>query len=128
MPKNEQPVTSSDEPSDAEEDEVAYITTRDGLNDVNDAAQSRSERLIDDVNKRNEATEYVRSENPDQSDSALYPKNQRKSLPDLSKGQKKYGNYTEENSSNENNAQDSPNKGDDNILPEISQNEDRKKV
>ena len=36
--------TSNDEPSDADESEVGYISTRDGRNDINDAAQSRCER------------------------------------------------------------------------------------
>ena len=60
-PNGEQPVESNDEPADADENEVDYITKRDGLDDVNDSVQSRSERLIDDVKKINEATEHVRN-------------------------------------------------------------------
>ena len=73
--KREQLDTPNDEASDTDENEVDYLTTRDGLNDVNEAGQSRSESLIDDVNKRNETTEYVRIDNSDWSDSAVYPKN-----------------------------------------------------
>ena len=77
----EQLDTPNDEPSDADENEVDYITTRDGLNDANDAAQSRSEGLIDDVNKRNETIEYVRNDNSDWPDSAVYPANQCQTCP-----------------------------------------------
>ena len=41
-------------PNDAYENKVYYITTRGSLDDVNDAAQSRNEKLNDDVSKRNE--------------------------------------------------------------------------
>ena len=80
------------------ENELDYLTTRDGLNDVNDAAQRRTEKLNVDVNKRNEASEYVRNENSNWPDSAVYPKKQEKFLPDLSKVQKNDANLTEKNS------------------------------
>ena len=88
LPTGEQPVTSNDEPSGADKNKVEYITTGDGLKDVNVARQSCSERLIDDVNRRIEVTGYVRNENPERPDSAFYPKTKEKFLLDLSKGQK----------------------------------------
>ena len=104
LPNGEQPVTSNDKPSDADECEVDYITTRDGLHDANDTAQSRSERITDDVNKRNEATEYASNQNSDWPDSAVYPK----------KGPQrteKNANVTKENSSKEYDAIHSPIRG-----------------
>ena len=79
---------ANDKPSGADENNMDNKTTRDGLNEVNDATQSRTEEVFDDVIKRNEATEYVRNEHSDWSDSAVHPTNWQKSLPDLSKGQK----------------------------------------
>ena len=61
-PNGEQPVTSNDEPRDADEYEVDYLTTRDGLSDVTDALQRRNERLHDDVSKRNNAIQAERNE------------------------------------------------------------------
>ena len=63
-------------------------------------------------------------ENFDWPDSAIYPKNQEKFLPDLSKKQKN-ANITEENSSNERDAKHSPVRGDDIIVPETSQKDER---
>ena len=44
LPNGEQPAMSNAEPSDVGENEVDYITTTDGLNDVTDAPQRRIER------------------------------------------------------------------------------------
>ena len=111
FPNGEQPGTPNDEPSDADENGFDYITTRDVLNDVNDAAQSCSEGLIDDVNKINETTEYARIDNSYWPESAVYPKNQETYVPKLSKGQKNNAKFMEGNSSNGNDPQDSPNRG-----------------
>ena len=62
LPNGEQPVTSNQEQN---QNEVDYKTTPDSQDDVNVAAQTGTERLIDDVNKRNVATENVRNENSD---------------------------------------------------------------
>ena len=78
LSNGEQPVMSNNEPNDVGENEVDYITTRGSQDDVNDAAETRSGRLIDDVNKRNGATEYGRNEHFDWTDSAVYHKNQKK--------------------------------------------------
>ena len=107
----EQPVTSNNEPNAVGENEVDYITGRDSLDDVNDAAQTGSERLFDDVNKSNEAHENVRNENSDWPDSAIYHKNYEKTLPDSSERQENDANLTEENSSNTSDAQHSPKRG-----------------
>ena len=44
----------------------------------------------------------------------------------MSQGQENDANFLEDDSSNNNNEQDSPRKGDDFIVPEISQSDDRK--
>ena len=49
LPRGERPVTSNDEPSDADEAEVDCITTRDGPYDVNETAHQRSGKLSNDV-------------------------------------------------------------------------------
>ena len=61
----EQPVTSNNEPRDADETEMDYISTQSGLNDVNKVAQQRTGKLYNDVRKRNEAEKAVRNENSD---------------------------------------------------------------
>ena len=125
MPNGEQPVTSDADSNDACENEADYIITRDGLNEVNDAAQRQNERINDDVSNRNEATEAEKNENFDWPDSAVYPKNKEQSLPDLSERRKNDALFSEQNSPNEIDAQDSPKWGDDIIVPEISQSVDR---
>ena len=53
---------------------------------------------------------------------AVYPKNQEKSLPNTDdEGPKDDENFSERNPMNENDAQNSPNRGDDIIVPEISE-------
>ena len=113
--------------NDADENEVDYIITNDGLSDVNDALQQRNERLHDDVSKRSEATESGKNGNSDWPDSAVCPKNQEKYLPDSSDRQENDASFLERNSSHENDAQKSPKRGDDIIVPETSQSDDRNK-
>ena len=60
--------------SDAQENEAEYIVTRDGLSDVNDAAQRQIGRLNDDASERNEATKAEKNENSDWPDLAVYSK------------------------------------------------------
>ena len=122
MPNGEQPVTLNDEPSDANENEIDYITTRDSLDDVNVVAKSRSERKSNDFIKRIEATEYVRIEieNLDRPDSTTYPEIagfvQRTEKRCKCNGRKLFQSKRCETCSNH---------GDDIIVPEISQNDDR---
>ena len=123
-PNGEQPVTSNDEPRDADEYEVDYLTTRDGLSDVTDALQRRNERLHDDVSKRNNAIQAERNEN---SNGRTRPSTT-KIMKNLCRFRPKAGKLIQtlqKNSSDENDAQDSPNIGDDIIVTEISQNDGR---
>ena len=56
---------------------------------------------------------------------AVSPKNQEKSLPSTASGPKNDEIFSERNSLNENDANISPNRGDDIIVPEISENDAR---
>ena len=58
-----------------------YIITRDEPNHADRTAHRRNERLSDDVNKRNEATEATRNEESDRPNPAVCPKNQENPLP-----------------------------------------------
>ena len=80
-----------------------------------------------DVSNRNEASEADRNdnENSDWPHSAVYHKDQEKSLPDMSERQENDAIFSDGNSANENDAQNSPKRGDEVIVPEISQNDDR---
>ena len=115
MPKDEQPVTSNSDSSDAHENEVDYIIVNDSPNVVSDAAHKRNERLNDDVGKRDEANGAARDENSD----FIYTKKPKKSLPDLSERQENDANLSEENFTKENEAQDSK-KGDDIMKKRLS--------
>ena len=125
LPNGEQPVTPNTDFNDADDNEVDYKITNDGLNDVNDALRQRNERFHDDVSKRNKGTEAERNENPDWPNSDVYHKNQGKASPDSSDRQENDDNFLEGNSSNENDAQDSPKRGDDIIVPEQSPSNNR---
>ena len=111
--------------SDAAEDEADYIITSDETNYADHAAQRRNERLIDDVTKRNEATEATSNEESDWPKPAVYPQNPEKSLPNTDKKLKNGENFSQRNPMNENDAQNSPKRGDDIIVPEISENDAR---
>ena len=124
VPNGEQPSTARIN-TDANENEVDYIITRDESNDAANAAHNRNERLCDDVTKRNEATEAIRNEEFDWPNPAVSPKTQGKSLPDMANGPNDDENFPERNSSNESDAQNSPKRGDDIIVPEISENDAR---
>ena len=91
-----------------------YIITTDSPNDVNDAAQRQNERMESDVSNRNEASEADRNdnENSDWPHSAVYHKDQEKSLPDMSERQENDAIFSDGNSANENDAQNSPKRGD----------------
>ena len=93
LPNSEQPVTAEANSNDAHENAANYIITTDSPNDVNDAAQSQNERIKSDISSRNEASEADRNENSDWPYSAVYHKNQEKSLPDLSERQENIANF-----------------------------------
>ena len=108
-----------------QENEADNIISRDESNHADRKAHSRNERLNDDVTKRNEASEATRNEESDWTNPAVYPKNQGKSLPNTAEGLENNENFSERKSTNENDAQNSPNRGDDIIVPEISEKDAR---
>ena len=124
LPNGEQTVTSDTNSTEARENEADYIITRGSPNDVNDVAQRQNERMKNDVGNRNEANEDEKNEISDWPDSTVYHNSQEKSFSDLSRGQENNASFLEGNSSNNYNAQDSSKKGDDIIVPEISQSDD----
>ena len=125
LPNGEQPNAAEPIPTDVDENEADYIITRDETNYADHLAQSRNERLNDDVTKRNEANEAVRNEESDRPNPAVYPKNQEKTLPSTNESLEYDGKFSKRKSMKENDAQNSPNRGDDFIVPEISENDTR---
>ena len=125
LTNGERPNTAQANTSDASENESDYIITTDCPNDVNDAPRSRNEEMENDVSNANEANEANENENPDWPNPAVLPKNQEKSLPNTAEGLKNDKNFPERNSINESDAQKSPKRGDDIIVPEISENDAR---
>ena len=125
MPNGDQSITADANANDAHENEADYIITTDSPNDIKDVARRLNERTKSDVTNRNDASEAARSENSDWPNSVVSPKKKEKFLPNLSERQENDANFSERNSSNENNAQNSPKDGDDIIVPEISQCDDR---
>ena len=111
--------------SDVDENEADYIFTSDETNYADHAAQSRNERLNDDITKKNEAKETTSNEESDWPNPAVYLENPEKSLPNTDKRLKNDTKFPERNLTNENDAQNSPNRGDDIIVPEISENDAR---
>ena len=81
MPNGVQPNAAEPSHSDVDENEADYIITSDETNYADHAAQSRNERLNDDVTKGNEASEATSNEKSDWPNPAVYPENPEKSLP-----------------------------------------------
>ena len=125
LPHGERPSAAETNSSDANENEVDYIITRDESNHTDRTAHSRNEQLTDDVTKRNEANEATRNEESDWPNPAVSPKSQEKSWPNSDEGLKNDENFSQRNPMKENDAQNSPKKGDDIIVPEISENDTR---
>ena len=125
VPNGEQPNAAQPNTSDAHENEVDYVITSDESNLADRAPHSRNERLIDDVTTRNEASEQSRNDKPDWPNPAVSPKNQEKSLPKTANRPENNENFSERNLTNKNDTQDSPNRGDDITVPEISENDNR---
>ena len=124
LPNGEKPSAPQSNSSDAHENEVDYIITRDESNHADRAEHSRNERLNDDVTTRNEGSEALRNEESDWPNPAVSPKSQEKSLPNTADELKNDGIFLERNSTNESDAQNSPKRGDDFIVPEKSGNDD----
>ena len=125
MSSGEQPNAAEPSHSDVDENEADYIITSDGTNYADHAAYSRNERLNDDVTKKNDASKATSNEESDWPNPAVYPGNPEKSLLNTDERLKNDGNFSERNSIKENDAQNSPKKGDDIIVPEISENDAR---
>ena len=111
LPNFQRPITTEANTNDANENEADYIITTDSPNADNDAAQNQNKRMESDVSNTNEATKATRNGNSDSPNSAVYHKNLEKSLPDLSDRQENDANFSEGNSTNENDTQMSPNRG-----------------
>ena len=77
LPNGVRPIAAETNPSDAHENEVDYIITREESNHADRAAHSRNERITDDVTKGNEANAATRNEEPDWPNPDVYPRNQK---------------------------------------------------
>ena len=124
LPNGEQPNTAETNANDVDDNEADYIITREELNN-DDATHNRNERLDDDVTERNEATAVTENNKSDRPNPAVSPKNQENSLPSTASGPENDEIFSERNSMNENDAQNSPKRGDDIIVPEISESDAR---
>ena len=125
LPNGEQPHAAEPSYSDVDENEADYIITRNETNYADHTARSRNERLNHDVTKRTEASEAASNDKSDWPNPAGYPKSQEKTLPNTDERPKIDEILSERNSTNENDAQNSPKRGDDIIVPEISENDAR---
>ena len=124
MPNGEQPNAAEPIQNDVDEKEADYIITREELNNDN-AAHSQNDCLSEDVTKRNEATAVTGNEESDWPNPAVPPKNQEKSSPNTADRPENDGIFSERNSMNDDDVQNSPKRGDDIIVPEISQDDTR---
>ena len=125
MPNGERPNAVEPSHSDVDENEADYIITRDESNHADRAEHSRNERLNDDVTTRNEASDTINNEESVWPNPAVSPKSKEKSLPNTADELKNDGIISERNLTNESDAQKSPKRGDDIIVPEISENDAR---
>ena len=122
LPNGEQPSTAQIN-NDANESDADYIITRETNKD--NTANSRNDRLSDIVTTRNEDNDANRNKESDRPNPAASPNTQEKSLPSTANPPENHEILSERNSLNENDAQNSPNRGDDIIVPEISENDAR---
>ena len=125
LPNGEQPNAAEPSHSDVDENEADYIITSDETNYADHAAQSRNERLNDDVTRRKEDNEATTNEKFDWPNPAVSSKIREKSSPNTDKGLKNDDNFSKRTLVTGNDAQNSPNKGDDIIVPEISETDAR---
>ena len=125
MQNGERPNAAETNTNNVAENEADYIITSDETNYAAHAARNRNERLNHDVTKRNEASEATSSSKYDWPNPAVYPKGREKTLPNTDKRPKNDEILPERNLTNENDAQKFPKRGDDIIVPEISENEAR---
>ena len=125
LPNGEQSNAAEPSHSDVDENEADYIITNNETDYADHTTRSRNERLNDDVTKRNPASEATRNEEFDWPNPAVPPKGRETSLPNSDEGQKNDENSSQRSSMKENDAQNSPKRGDDIIVPEISENDAR---
>ena len=123
MPNGERPNAAETNTNDVAENEADYIITSDETSYADHAARSRNERLNHDVTKRNDASEAASNDKSDWPNPAVSPKNQEKSLPNTADRLENDEIFSERDLTNESDTQNSPNKGDDIIVPEISEND-----
>ena len=124
MPNGERPNAAEPSHSDVDENEADYIITREELNNDN-ATHSQNDHLSNDVTKRNGTIPVTENEESDWPTPAVSPKNQEKSLPNTADRPENDENFSEGNLTNENDTKNSPNRGDDIFVPEISENDAR---
>ena len=125
LSSGEQPNAAEPSHNDVDENEADYIITSDGTNYADHVAYSRNERINDDVTKKNDASKATGNAESDWPNPAVYPGNPEKSLPNTDERLENDENFSERNSMNENDAQNSPKRSDDIIVPEISENDAR---
>ena len=125
LPNGEHPYAAEPSHIDVDENEADYIITSDETSYDDHAAWSRNERLNHDVTKRSEASEAASNGKSDWPNPALHPKSQEKTLPNTDERPKNDEILSERNLTNENDEQNSPKRGDDIIVPEISEKDAR---
>ena len=128
LSSGEQPNAAEPSHSDVDENEADYIITSDGTNYADHAAYSRNERLNDDVTKKSDASKATNNEESDWPNPTVYPGNPEKSLPNTDERLGNDENFSERNSMSENDALNTPKRGDDIIVPEIPENDAKMKV
>ena len=119
---------SGAQPNPAENtNDADYIITREEMNNDN-AVHSRNGRSSDDATTRNDATEAIPNGESDWPNEAVSPKTQEKQLPSTANDLKKDEIISERNSTNDNDLQNSPKRGEDIIVPELPENENRNEI
>ena len=126
LPNCERPITTEANTSDANENEAYYVITTDSPNADNDAAQSQKERMKNDVSNSNEATEATRNENSAWPDSAVFFTKNKQNLCRICLIDRKTMQIFQEEIQLMKMMHESIQKrGDDIIVPQISQNDAR---
>ena len=133
LPNGERP-SMAENTNDANENDVDYIITREGLNN-DSAVHGRNDRLSHDVTTTNDVTEEASNDEPDWPNEAGLPKAHETHLPNtandlqkdkiISERPKNKEIFPHENLRTETDKQNSPKRGDDIIVPEISENDVR---
>ena len=133
LPNGERP-SAAENTNDANENDVDYIITREGLNNDN-AVHIRNGRLSHDATTSNDVTEEASNDEPDWPNEAGLPKAHETHSPNTANDLKKDKIIPEspkdkeifpyENLRTEDDPQNSPRRGDDIIVPEISESDAR---